>query len=259
MGAPRTRPRRPGNPALIDAAVPRRGVPRGDRPVRRARAGGAGHLHPGLPGEAGNCAASSPRRSSTRRRPSARADALAALIRRNRRATRAAGLGTLWPCPCSAAPNSSSTARLPSRFCSSVPAGFGRAMRGSEPGGVALRGSGGEDAHGDEAAARHSRSPPRARRRRPRRRSRARSGRLPAPAGIAGDRRGRAGRRAPRRGASLDSINLAATLADGQQVVIPGTAPRRRRRSRGHSDADGPISLGSATPSSSTRSTGSGR
>jgi competence protein ComEA len=44
--------------------------------------------------------------------------------------------------------------------------------------------------------------------------------------------------------ASLDSINLAATVADGQQVVVPGKAAGATAASAG---TDGPISLGSAT------------
>ncbi len=46
-------------------------------------------------------------------------------------------------------------------------------------------------------------------------------------------------------GADADSVNLAATLADGQQVVIPGKAPGGVAVAG--TAADGPISLGSAT------------
>jgi competence protein ComEA len=48
----------------------------------------------------------------------------------------------------------------------------------------------------------------------------------------------------PEGGASLDSINLAATVADGQQVVVPSG----ETASQGTAvPGDGPISLGSAT------------
>ena len=43
----------------------------------------------------------------------------------------------------------------------------------------------------------------------------------------------------PRRGANMDAVNLAALVADGQQVVVPSHAA---------SAADVPVSLGSATP-----------
>lgn len=61
----------------------------------------------------------------------------------------------------------------------------------------------------------------------------------------------RAGGPAP--GAALDAINLAARLADGQQVVVPATAKGPGAASAPTSPAaagalpDGPISLGSAT------------
>ena len=47
----------------------------------------------------------------------------------------------------------------------------------------------------------------------------------------------------------LDSVNLAAELGDGQQVVIPGAAPAGAAATAGAASAEssGPISLGSAT------------
>jgi competence protein ComEA len=54
----------------------------------------------------------------------------------------------------------------------------------------------------------------------------------------------RAGGAAPR--AALDAVNLAARLADGQQVVIPEAGPGGQPVS-GSGTADGPISLGTAT------------
>lgn len=47
--------------------------------------------------------------------------------------------------------------------------------------------------------------------------------------------------------ASLDSVNLAARLADGQQVVVPELSVGGVAASTASSDAEGPISLGSAT------------
>src|SRR5262249_9438197 len=47
------------------------------------------------------------------------------------------------------------------------------------------------------------------------------------------------------RGASQDSINLAARLSDGQQVVVPGPGAAAASTSAGAQS--GPISLGSAT------------
>lgn len=44
-----------------------------------------------------------------------------------------------------------------------------------------------------------------------------------------------------------DSINLAAKLADGQQVVVPGKVTDGAVMGTGSAAADGPISLGSAT------------
>jgi competence protein ComEA len=46
------------------------------------------------------------------------------------------------------------------------------------------------------------------------------------------------------RGGDRDAINLAAKLADGQQVVVPSSA---RGKAAATPSADGPISLGSAT------------
>jgi competence protein ComEA len=62
-----------------------------------------------------------------------------------------------------------------------------------------------------------------------------------------GDRVGDAVRAAggPVRGADLDTVNLAAQLADGQQVVVPTRAASAG--GTGASGAQGPISLGSAT------------
>jgi competence protein ComEA len=54
----------------------------------------------------------------------------------------------------------------------------------------------------------------------------------------------RAGGGTPR--ASLDSVNLAARLADGQQIVVPERGPGGTAVSAGAGD-EGPISLGSAT------------
>jgi len=46
--------------------------------------------------------------------------------------------------------------------------------------------------------------------------------------------------------AVLEAINLAARLADGQQVVVPSSSPDAAVAA-GASSADGPISLGTAT------------
>ena len=92
--------------------------------------------------------------------------------------------------------------------------------------------------------------------RRARRGRGARPRRLPAPAGIAGHRRHRArGRRDL--SSPADGINLAAELADGQQVVLPsrsptGAAPPARPRPRGRSAS------ARRPSSSSTRSRASG-
>ncbi len=51
---------------------------------------------------------------------------------------------------------------------------------------------------------------------------------------------------APRRGRELEAINLAARLADGQQVVVPERAPGGGAASRAGGE-EGPISLGTAT------------
>lgn len=48
-------------------------------------------------------------------------------------------------------------------------------------------------------------------------------------------------------GALLDGINLAARLADGQQVVVPAKAGAAAAAPAGAASADGPISLGTAT------------
>ena len=52
---------------------------------------------------------------------------------------------------------------------------------------------------------------------------------------------------APRRGRSLEAINLAARLGDGQQVLVPASTPAARPRRGGVVSEDGPISLGSAS------------
>ncbi len=55
----------------------------------------------------------------------------------------------------------------------------------------------------------------------------------------------RAGGAAP--GAELEAINLAARLADGQQVVVPKRAPGAAAVAGAAETEEGPISLGSAT------------
>jgi competence protein ComEA len=55
----------------------------------------------------------------------------------------------------------------------------------------------------------------------------------------------RAGGAAP--GAELEAINLAARLADGQQVVVPEAVPGGGAAAAGASSEEGPISLGTAT------------
>lgn len=55
----------------------------------------------------------------------------------------------------------------------------------------------------------------------------------------------RAGGASPR--AQLEAINLAARLADGQQVVVPERAPGGAVATIGTEGAEGPISLGTAT------------
>ncbi len=69
--------------------------------------------------------------------------------------------------------------------------------------------------------------------------------RLPAGARVT-DAVGRAGGASG--GALLEAINLAARLADGQQVVVPKRAPGGGSLAAvGATDEDGPISLGTAT------------
>jgi competence protein ComEA len=55
----------------------------------------------------------------------------------------------------------------------------------------------------------------------------------------------RAGGAAPR--AELEAVNLAAHLADGQQVVVPARVPGGAAAVTGAAAEDGPISLGTAT------------
>src|SRR3954451_4687742 len=68
--------------------------------------------------------------------------------------------------------------------------------------------------------------------------------RLPAGARVT-DAVERAGGPAPK--AVVDAINLAARLADGQQVIVPEAGPGGSVSSAGTSAEDGPISLGTAT------------
>ena len=68
--------------------------------------------------------------------------------------------------------------------------------------------------------------------------------RLPAGARVI-DAVERAGGAAPK--ALLDAINLAARLADGQQVIVPEAGPGGSLSAAGASPEDGPISLGTAT------------
>jgi competence protein ComEA len=68
--------------------------------------------------------------------------------------------------------------------------------------------------------------------------------RLPAGARVT-DAVERAG--GPSGGASLEAINLAARLADGQQVVVPERGPGGAPALGGAVSEDGPISLGTAT------------
>ncbi len=51
----------------------------------------------------------------------------------------------------------------------------------------------------------------------------------------------------PHPGAELEAINRAARLADGQQVVVPASAPAGTGALAGASTEEGPISLGTAT------------
>jgi competence protein ComEA len=55
----------------------------------------------------------------------------------------------------------------------------------------------------------------------------------------------RAGGAAPQ--AQLEAVNLAARLADGQQVVVPERGPAGTAAAAGGASEDGPISLGTAT------------
>jgi competence protein ComEA len=55
----------------------------------------------------------------------------------------------------------------------------------------------------------------------------------------------RAGGAAPR--AQLEAVNLAARLADGQQVVLPERGPGAATTATGAASEEGPISLGTAT------------
>jgi competence protein ComEA len=48
-------------------------------------------------------------------------------------------------------------------------------------------------------------------------------------------------------GAGVDAVNLAARLADGQQVVMPAKAPAVAATGGAVATEDGPISLGTAT------------
>lgn len=50
-----------------------------------------------------------------------------------------------------------------------------------------------------------------------------------------------------RGGAALEAVNLAARLADGQQVVVPGRGAGAPAAATGPAGEEGPISLGSAT------------
>ena len=68
--------------------------------------------------------------------------------------------------------------------------------------------------------------------------------RLPAGARVT-DAVERAGGAAPR--ALLDAINLAARLADGQQVIVPEAGPGGSLPAAAAGSEDGPISLGTAT------------
>ena len=121
----------------------------------------------------------------------------------------------------------------------------GGAEKGSEPGGVAFAAQGGEEAPGDEGGASLSIS----------------GSDGDVVVHVAGAVRDPGVYRLPRGSrvtdavkraggaegsASLDSINLAASVADGQQVVVPGTGAAAAAGGAA-ATADGPISLGSAT------------
>jgi len=51
-----------------------------------------------------------------------------------------------------------------------------------------------------------------------------------------------------RRGANLDAVNLAARVADGQQIVVPSRAAAAGAAAADPAAATAPVSLGSATP-----------
>ena len=68
--------------------------------------------------------------------------------------------------------------------------------------------------------------------------------RLPAGSRVT-DAVARAGGAAPQ--AQLEAVNLAARLADGQQVVVPKHGPGGAAATTGAATEDGPISLGTAT------------
>ena len=81
-------------------------------------------------------------------------------------------------------------------------------------------------------------------------------GRVQARAGVAGRRRAGGSPAAPAVSAELSSINLAAKLTDGQQVVVPkkgAAAPRRRRRRTRRRRRGSPAAGAPAASSTSTR------
>ena len=152
-----------------------------------------------------------------------RVDALGTTLRATRDAPAADDRAA---CPSSAAPSSSSTARSPSRCCCSAPAGCapptdGRGRRSA----ASARPAGAEAASFERRAGRR-------RARRPRRRRGPRAGRLPAARRARGSPTRSSAPAATSPAAAPDAINLAAKLADGQQVVVPRRAAARRRRGR---------------------------